>query len=123
MHKAGIEIAMGTDMGYEPGMGSNAYELEIYCDLGMTPMEAIQTTTRNAARAIGMGDELGTIEDGKIADIVAVDGDPLADIRVLQGRENIQLVMRDGDVYIDRRPGHRKEILHAEPDTWKIIDR
>ena len=123
MHKAGIEIAMGTDMGYEPGMGSNAYELELYCDLGMTPMEAIQTTTRNAARAIGMGDELGTIEDGKIADIVAVDGDPLADIRVLQSRENIQVVMRDGDVYIDRRPGHRKEILHAEPDTWKIIDR
>ena len=86
-------------------------------------MEAIQTTTRNAARAIGMGEDLGTIEDGKIADIVAVDGDPLSDIRVLQSRENIQLVMRDGEVYVDRRPGHRKEILHSEPDAWKIIDR
>lgn len=123
MHKAGIKIAMGTDMGYEPGMGSNSYELEIYCDLGMSPMEAIQTTTKNAAEAIGMGDELGTIEKGKIADIVAVKGNPLTDIRVLQERSNIQLVLKEGDVYVDRRPGHRKEVLHAEPESWKIIDR
>ena len=124
MHKAGVEIAMGTDMGFEPGMGTNAYELEIYCDLGMSPMEAIQTTTRNAARAIGMGDDLGTIEKGKIADIVAVNGDPLKDIGVLQKRDNIHLVMKEGHVYIDRRTGQpRKEIVHCEPDTWKIIDR
>lgn len=123
MHKAGIKIAMGTDMGYEPGMGSNSYELEIYCDLGMSPMEAIQTTTKNAAEAIGMGDDLGTIEKGKIADIVAVKGNPLTDIRVLQERSNIQLVLKEGDVYVDRRPGHRKEVLHAEPESWKIIDR
>ena len=123
MYESGIEIAMGTDMGYEPGMGTNAYELEIYCDLGMSPMEAIQTTTRNAARAIGMGDELGTLEKGKIADIIAVNGDPLQDIRVLQSREKIQLVMKEGDIYVDRRPGQNKEILRAEPDSWKIIDR
>jgi imidazolonepropionase-like amidohydrolase len=123
MRKAGIKIAMGTDMGYEPGMGSNSYELEIYCDLGMSPIEAIQTTTKNAAEAIGMGDDLGTIEKGKIADIVAVKGNPLTDIRVLQERSNIQLVLKEGDVYVDRRPGHRKEVLHAEPASWKIIDR
>ena len=104
-------------------MGTNAYEFEIYCDLGMTPMEAIQTTTRNAARAIGMARISAPSRTARIADIVAVDGDPLSDIRVLQSRENIQLVMRDGEVYVDRRPGHRKEILHSEPDAWKIIDR
>ena len=122
-HKSGIKIAMGTDMGLEPGMGTNAYELEIYCDLGMTPMEAIVTATKNAGEALGMGEDLGTIEAGKIADVVAVDGDPLADIRVLQERKKIHLVMKEGEVYVDRRPGHSKEIVQVEPDSWKIIDK
>jgi imidazolonepropionase-like amidohydrolase len=122
MHKAGIKVAMGTDMGYEPGMGSNAYELEIYVDLGMTPMEAIMTTTKNAAEAAHIADDLGTIEPGKLADIVAVDGNPLDDIRVLQERQKIHMVMKEGHVFVDRRPGHSKEIIPAEPDTWSIID-
>lgn len=122
-HKMGINIACGTDMQLEPGMGTNAGELEIYCQLGMTPMEAILTATRNAAIAIGKGDSLGTLEAGKIADVVIVDGDPLADIRVLQERERIVTVMKDGDVFIDRRKGHpRKEIIHAEPDSWRKFD-
>jgi hypothetical protein len=58
----------------------------------------------------------------RIADIVAVDGDPLADIRILQERKRIQLVMKEGDIYVDRRPGHSKEIIHAEPDSWRKID-
>jgi imidazolonepropionase-like amidohydrolase len=113
---------MGTDMGYEPGMGSNAYELEIYVDLGMTPMEAIMTTTRNAAEAAHIADDLGTVEAGKLADVVAVDGNPLDDIRILQEREKIHMVMKEGHVFVDRRPGHSKEIIPAEPDTWSIID-
>lgn len=122
-HELGIHIAMGTDMGYEPGMGTNAYELEIYCDLGMSPMDAILTTTRNAAQAIGMDSSLGTIEAGKLADILVVEGNPLDDIKILQERENIQVVMKEGDVYIDRRPGEaRKEIVHAQPDSWRKID-
>lgn len=122
-HELGIHIAMGTDMGYEPGMGTNAYELEIYCDLGMSPMDAILTTTRNAAQAIGMGNSLGTIEAGKLADILVVEGNPLDNIKILQEREKIQVVMKEGDVYIDRRPGEpRKEIVHAEPDSWRKID-
>ena len=122
-HELGIHIAMGTDMGYEPGMGTNAYELEIYCELGMSPMHAIQTATKNAAEAIGMGKELGTIEAGKLADIVVVEGDPLDNIKILQEREKIQLVMKEGDVYVDRRPGEaRKEIIHAQPDSWRKID-
>ena len=89
MHKAGVKIAMGTDMGFDPEMGANACELEIYVNLGMTPMEAILTTTRNAAHAIKMEKDLGTIEVGKLADIIAVKGDPLKDIRVLQQKKNV----------------------------------
>jgi imidazolonepropionase-like amidohydrolase len=120
--KAGVNIAMGTDMGFEPGMGSNAFELETYVGLGMKPMDAILTATRNAAKALKRDKDLGTLEAGKIADIVAVDGDPLADIRLLQERKRIQLVMKEGDIYIDRRPGQAKEIIHAEPDSWRKID-
>jgi imidazolonepropionase-like amidohydrolase len=121
-YKAGVNIAMGTDMGFEPGMGSNAFELEIYVGLGMKPMDAILTATRNAAKALKMDRDLGTLEAGKIADIVAVDGDPLADIRILKERKRIQLVMKSGEIYVDRRPGHSREVIHAEPDTWRKID-
>ncbi len=121
-YKSGVNIAMGTDMGFEPGMGSNAFELETYVGLGMTPMDAILTATRNAARALKKDKDLGTLDAGKLADIVAVDGDPLADIRILQERKRIQLVMKEGDIYVDRRPGHSKEIVHAEPDSWRKVD-
>lgn len=122
MHKAGIKTIMGTDMGYEPGMGTNASELEIYVGLGMAPMEAILTTTRNAAEALGMEEDIGTIEAGKFADILAIDGDPLDDIRVLQDRKKIHMVMKEGDIFVDRRPGHGKEVIHAEPGDWAKID-
>ena len=56
---------MGTDMGFEPTMGSNAYELEIYCELGMKPMDAIMTATKNAAKALHLDHEIGTLEKGK----------------------------------------------------------
>lgn len=123
MHKAGVKIAMGTDMGYEPGFGTNASELELYVGLGMTPMEAILTATKNAATAIKMEQDLGTIQAGKIADVIAVKGDPLTDIRVLQERKNIGLVIKDGVVYVDRRSGRSKEVISCEPDSWRFIDR
>jgi imidazolonepropionase-like amidohydrolase len=122
MYKAGVQIAMGTDMGFEPDMGSNAGELEIYVELGMKPMEAILTATRNAAQAIKRGDDLGTIEAGKFADIVAVDGDPLRDIGCLQKKEKIHIVMKEGRVYADRRPGMSKSVVNAKAGDWKIID-
>lgn len=123
MHKAGVKIVMGTDMGYEPSMGSNAGELELYCQLGMTPMEAIMTTTKNAAAAIKMQDDLGTLESGKLADVVVVNGDPLKDIRVLQERRNIVMVMKAGEIYVDRRPGHEKSVIPTEHGGWRIIDK
>ncbi len=122
MHKAGVKIAMGTDMGFDPEMGANACELEIYVNLGMKPMEALMTATRNAAHAIKMEKDLGTIEAGKFADILAVMGDPLKDITVLQQKKNIQIVMKEGRVYADRRAGHSKNVVNVNPGEWQKID-
>ena len=122
MYKAGVKIAMGTDMGFEPDMGSNGGELEIYVKLGMKPMDAILTATRNAAQALKMDKEIGTIESGKLADIIAVNGDPLKNIRCIQDKKNIQLVMKEGKVYADRRPGRNKNVVNVKPGDWKIID-
>ncbi len=113
---------MGTDIGLDPEMGANAGELEIYVNYGMTPMEAIQTATKNAAEAIGLGRDLGTLEPGKLADVIAVEGNPLRDIRLLQDRSKIQLVMKDGEVVVDRRPGHQTSIVRTPENAWKIID-
>lgn len=123
MYKAGVNIAMGTDMGFDPEMGSNASELAIYVDLGMKPMHALQAATINAAKAIKLDKELGSLEAGKLADIVAVNGDPIANIKVLQEKKNIQIVMKEGKVYADRRPGGpSKSVVSAQPGSWKIID-
>jgi len=122
MHRAGVKIAMGTDMGYDPQMGTNARELEVYVDLGMKPMDAILTTTRNAARALKLDKEIGTLESGKLADIIAVAGDPLKDIRCLQEKKNIRLVMKEGRIYADRRPGKNRNVVNVKPGEWKIVD-
>jgi len=122
MYKAGVTIAMGTDMGYDPEMGEGAKELQLYVDLGMTPMHAIQTATKNAARALKMDADLGTLEAGKIADIIAVDGDPIANIAVLQEKKNIKVVMRDSKIQVDRRPGKNKSAIAVDHKSWKIID-
>lgn len=122
MHQAGIKIAMGTDINIDPEMGANASELEIYVTLGMTPMEAIQTATKNAAEALKVDKDLGTLETGKFADILAIEGDPSRDIRVLQKKENIKMVMKEGRAYVDKLTEKHKYVIHPEPGEWKIID-
>ncbi len=123
MHKTGVKIAMGTDMGFDPEMGTNAKELGIYVDLGMSTMEALQTATINGARAIRMEKDIGSIEPGKFADLIAVQGDPTADIRCLTEKKNIQIVMKEGRVYADRREGGRnKSVVSVSPGDWKKID-
>jgi imidazolonepropionase-like amidohydrolase len=122
MHKAGVKIAMGTDMGFEPDMGSNADELALYVDLGMTPMEAILTATKNAAEALGLIKEIGTIEAGKYADLVLVDGDPSENIKVLENRENVHVVFKEGKRMLDRRPGENIRTIPVEYRSWKIPD-
>jgi imidazolonepropionase-like amidohydrolase len=86
-------------------------------------MEAIQTATRNAAEALKVSDELGTLEAGKLADIIVVDGDPSRDIRVLQEKDNIKLVMKDGRIHVDKISPKPKSVIQCEPGSWKMIDR
>jgi imidazolonepropionase-like amidohydrolase len=95
--RKGVKIVFGTDAGgFAWTQKNEAIEFELYVAYGMTPMQAIQTATISAAQLLGWNDRLGTIEPGKIADIVAVAGDPLADIKELQ---NVQFVMKQGVVY------------------------
>ncbi len=91
---AGVKIGLGTDAAVYPH-GLNAHELAVYVSLGMTPLQAIQSTTINDADLLGWSDKIGTIEAGKWADIIAVDGDPLQDVTTLQ---HVKFVMKGGEV-------------------------
>jgi imidazolonepropionase-like amidohydrolase len=93
-HPAGVKIAYGTDAGVSKH-GRNADEFEMLVKYGLTPMQAIQTATVNAAALLGVDKEVGTLEPGKAADIIAVDGDPLADVTVLK---RVGFVMKGGVV-------------------------
>ena len=95
--RKGVKIALGTDAGgFDWKTLNEAKEFEYYVQYGMTPMQAIRTGTSIAAELLGCGDKLGTIEAGKWADIVAVSGDPLKDIKEV---ENVKFVMKGGMVY------------------------
>ena len=95
---AGVKVVAGTDAG---GFvhGDNAREVELLVERGMTPMQAIQAATGWAAECVDLAKELGTIEAGKLADILAVDGDPLQNIGVLRDREKIKLIMKGGEAF------------------------
>lgn len=101
-YKAGVRIAMGTDAGVMPH-GTNLRELGLMVNLGMSPMEAIVATTRTAAENMGWEDRVGTLEAGKLADLILTRTDPLQEIRSLENPENISLVMKGGKVYKDLR--------------------
>lgn len=94
-YKSGVKIAFGTDSGVSPH-GQNAREFELMVAGGMPPMKAIQSATIEAARLLKIEQKLGTVEANKTADLVAVKGDPLNDIRLLQ---NMAFVMKEGVVY------------------------
>jgi imidazolonepropionase-like amidohydrolase len=92
--KAGVPIAFGTDAAVYPH-GLNAREFGILVKLGMTPIQAIRAATLNASELLGWTDRVGTIEAGKFADLIAVDGEPLKDVKTL---ESVQWVMKGGAV-------------------------
>jgi imidazolonepropionase-like amidohydrolase len=100
--KAGVKIALGTDASIGPH-GSNGRELKLLTRIGLTPMEAILAGTRTAAECLGMEDQIGTLEVGKLADLIMVDGNPLSDIAVLEDKSKINLVMQNGEIKVDNR--------------------
>ena len=94
-HKRGVKIAFGTDAGvFQHGL--NALEFQFMTESGMSPMKAIQSATMEAAKLLRIEDKLGSIEVGKLADIIAVDENPIENIKTLM---NVPFVMKDGKVY------------------------
>jgi len=92
---SGVKVAFGTDAAVYPH-GLNAHEFAVMVKLGLTPLQSIQAATVNAADLLGWSDKVGSIEPGRFADLVAVDGDPLADVTQL---ERVKFVMKGGEVY------------------------
>jgi imidazolonepropionase-like amidohydrolase len=95
--KSGVRVACGTDAGVYPH-GLNGREFAKMVDMGLSPLQAIQAATVNAADLVDWSDKVGSIEVGKWADIIAVDGDPLRDVTTL---EHVKFVMKGGEVVKD----------------------
>jgi imidazolonepropionase-like amidohydrolase len=93
--RAGVKMAFGTDAGVCPH-GTNGKQFAFMVKYGMTSMQAIEAATSNAADLLGHSSEIGSIKPGKYADLIAVNGDPLKDISIL---ENVEFVMKEGKVY------------------------
>jgi imidazolonepropionase-like amidohydrolase len=94
-YKAGVKIAFGTDAGVFMH-GKNYREFEYMVEAGMPPMEAIKSATVMAADLLGLSDKLGSLEKGKIADIIAVNGNPIQDITNMK---NVVFIMKEGVIY------------------------
>jgi imidazolonepropionase-like amidohydrolase len=95
-----VKFAMGSDAVFNM-FGQNTHELLWFTQIGMTPAQALATATTNGAALLGMEKKLGAVGPGFFADIVAVEGDPLADIRAVT--ERVRWVMKGGKVVVDRR--------------------
>jgi imidazolonepropionase-like amidohydrolase len=96
-YREGVNIVFGTDCGVGPH-GTNAREFGFMVEAGMPPIDAIRAATSVAAAFLGVSQDLGTIEAGKLADIIAVDGNPLEDISAMSA---VRFVMKEGVVYRD----------------------
>src|SRR5258708_34803595 len=110
MHKRGIRVLIGGDYGFAwIKHGTNARDLEYFVKyLGFTPMEALTAATRYGAEIMMKGNELGQIKEGYLADLLLIDGDPLANITILQDPARILAVMKDGQ-------------FHKEPDIRSAL--
>ena len=99
-YKGRVPIAMGTDAGSPFNFhGENSKELELLMKIGLTPMEAIVAATKTASEVLGLEEKIGTLERGKLADLIVVDGNPVDDIGLLQQKDKILAIMKDGHFY------------------------
>ena len=103
---AGVRLVLGDDFGaINFPHGPYADELSYYVhDVGIPALDVLTWATRNGAEVLGRGDELGTVSAGKLADLLVIDGDPVADIDVLRDRANLLAVLKDGRLVSDRLP-------------------
>ena len=100
---AGVKVVPGTDAGGYVH-GDNAREVELLVDRGMSNAQAIQAATGWAAECVGLDNDIGTLESGKFADLIVLDGDPLRDIGLLRDQEKIKLVLKGGEAFVDEMP-------------------
>jgi imidazolonepropionase-like amidohydrolase len=110
--KAGVRIATGTDAGLGIRHGQNLVELAHLVNAGLSPMDAIVAGTATAAEVCGLGDQIGTLEPAKRADLVVAAGNPLDDIDLLADAANITLVVQDGRI-----------VKHATPPEAELSGR
>jgi imidazolonepropionase-like amidohydrolase len=101
-HRAGVKIAFGTDAAIFPH-GGNLRELELMTRAGMSPMETLVAATRTAAECLGWDDRIGTLEPGKLADLVISRVNPLQEVAALRDPDAIVLVMQGGEIVKDSR--------------------
>jgi imidazolonepropionase-like amidohydrolase len=131
MHKRGIRITPGGDYGFAwMPHGTNANDLQYFVDyIGMTPREALLSATKLGGEIMMQADELGQIREGFLADLLMVDGDPLADLAILTDPARIAMVMKDGVVYKDmcsRSPGgaaiHGADSPYHDAGVREVLD-
>jgi imidazolonepropionase-like amidohydrolase len=115
MHRRGIRVLIGGDYGFAwTPQGTNAKDLEYFVDLlGFSPMEAIVAATKYGGQIMGMGDELGMIKPGYLADLLLVDGDPIANIRILQDKSRLLAIVKDGEFHKAPRMSEQRRRLTA----------
>ncbi|MGE3830041.1 MAG: amidohydrolase family protein [Parvibaculaceae bacterium] len=115
MHRRGIRVLIGGDYGFAwTPQGTNAKDLEYFVDLlGMSPMEAIIAGTRFGGQIMGMGNELGQIKQGYLADMLLIDGDPIANVRILQDKSRILAIMKDGQFHKAPRMNEQRRRMTA----------
>ena len=112
-YKAGARMVVGSDAVYT-GFGVNMQELRWFVKLGMSNQQALQSATILPAEMLGMEKTLGSLAPGFIADIVAVEGDPLADIEAAIGK--VRWVMKAGSVVVDKTSNSPAKLINAVPD-------
>jgi imidazolonepropionase-like amidohydrolase len=116
IRKRGIRVVIGGDYGFDvTPQGANARDIEHFVKLfGYSPADALASATRVGAELMGMGDELGLVREGYLADLLLVDGDPLADVSILQRRERLVAIVQNGDFHkLDRDALARRPVRRA----------
>ena len=116
--KLGVRISFGTDAAVFPH-GQNAKEFKLMVDLGMTPLEALRSATANDAELLGIGQKVGTLEKGKLADVIAMPGDPTSDIAAT---ERVLFVMKEGKIIRQGAPTVQRISESTTPDIAAPVD-